>query len=274
LDAWRLRLRFWGVRGSTPTPLASHLVHGGNTSCLEVRLPDGGLFLFDAGSGARPLGLSLMEEFDSLPLSLNLFLTHFHWDHIHGLPFFAPLYREGVTARFHSSSPQLRHILRGQMAPPYFPVPFETMLANPEFALLDTQSVAFGPLRIYPFALCHPQGATGYRIEADGAAIVYATDHEHGDPRTDRILRDFAQGADLLIYDAQYTPEEHQRFRGWGHSTYLAAAETARDAGVKQLVLFHHDPSHDDDAMRKLTSSARQHFESTVAAAEGWTVEL
>ncbi|MGI8745770.1 MAG: MBL fold metallo-hydrolase [Bryobacteraceae bacterium] len=268
---FRLQLKFWGVRGSTPTPLTANLGYGGNTACLEIRLPNSEVYIFDGGSGARDLGLKLIDEFKNQKLALNFFLTHFHWDHIQGLPFFAPLYSPQNEVTFHSfrSEEQIRLTLEGQMSTPYFPVNFEFLAARRNFARIHGEAVRFGSLSVESFRLNHPQEAFGYRIESGGAVIVFASDLEHGDPKLDLTLRQYAEGADILVFDAQYTPDEYELRRGWGHSTWLEATRVARDSKVKQLVLFHHDPSHDDRTLDNIVGQARKFFENTNAAREG-----
>ncbi len=268
---YRLRVKFWGVRGSTPTPQLENLVFGGNTPCVEVRLPSGEVFIFDAGTGARNLGLDLQAEKGGDVLGVNFFLTHFHWDHIQGIPFFAPLYEARNSVVFHSfrAAGGIEDMLRGQMQNPYFPVDFEFMAARKEFVDVSEEVIKMSGLTIHPFPLNHPQGAVGFRLEKDGAVVVYATDLEHGHPELDKVLREYSQNADILIYDAQYTPEEYQKHQGWGHSTWLEATRVASDAQVKHLVLFHHNPSHDDRTTQQLVEAARLHFESTAGAQEG-----
>jgi phosphoribosyl 1,2-cyclic phosphodiesterase len=267
----RLAVKFRGVRGSIPTPVQENLGFGGNTACLEVRSGEGDLLMIDAGSGARQFGLELAAEFAGASLDLHLLFTHFHWDHIQGLPFFAPLAGRSNCVTFHSARPveEVHEILREQMRKPYYPICLEDFPAKKEFAETGCQPTRVGSIVIHPFSLNHPQGATGYRMEADGAVIVHASDLEHGDARFDSILRDHAQGADVLIYDAQYSPEEYESKKGWGHSTWLEAARVARDAQVKQLILFHHDPGHDDQTVQRFVDHARRTFENTEAAREG-----
>jgi len=269
-DSFRLQLKFWGVRGSIPTPQPENLGFGGNTTCIEIRLPNNEIVVIDGGTGLRYLGMSLMREFAHQKLSLCVLMTHFHWDHIQGIPFFAPLYLPANEISFYSDRPaeRLRDILEGQMSSPYFPVRFEHLAAQRHFLQIDPE-LRTGDLSIRSFQMNHPQGASGYRLERNGAVIVHASDLEHGDPKFDRILREQAESADVLIYDAQYTPEEYSSKEGWGHSTYVEAARTARDAKVKKLILFHHDPGHDDRFMQQLVADARRHFENTEAAAQG-----
>ena len=264
---FRIRAKFWGERGSIPTPMQENLGYGGNTTCVEIR-SGSDILIIDGGTGVRQLGLSLIQEFTSC--KLHFLTTHFHWDHIQGLPFFAPLFSPSNEVTFHSrhAPTQIEEILEGQMTQPYFPVDFHFLAAKRHFAGLTSEPHRHGSLSVQAFPMNHPQGASGYRIERDGAVIVHASDLEHGDPRFDRILRDHAQDADILIMDAQYTPDEYATKKGWGHSTWLEATRVARDSNVKQLVLFHHDPSRSDHAMDQIVSDARCEFENTVAARE------
>ncbi|HEY3838679.1 MAG TPA: MBL fold metallo-hydrolase [Bryobacteraceae bacterium] len=270
-----IRLKFWGVRGSTPTPQIENLRYGGNTSCLELRLPDNQSIIFDAGSGLRNLGSSLVKEANGTNLDLKVFLTHFHWDHIQGIPFFAPLFLPGNRVTFHSHcNGSLEEILEGQMARPYFPIDLASVAAKREFVDLDSQPATFSGVTVRPFPLNHPQGAVGYRIEIGKTVIVYATDLEHGHPRLDAVLREYAAGADLLVYDAQYSPESYPKYRGWGHSTWEEGVRVARDAGARQLLLFHHDPSYDDARLDEIAAVAGQAFDAVSPAREGSVVEF
>jgi len=276
MNSFRIELQLWGVRGSIPTPAPENLGFGGNTTCLELRLPSGDIIVIDGGTGARKLGFSLLERSRGKSLDLNVLMTHFHWDHIQGIPFFGPLYSAANRVTFHSTKPpeEVREILEGQMTHPYFPVQFELLAAHREFNHLASHPLELGGATVRTFPLHHPQGATGYRIEANGAVIVHACDHEHGDPGSDAILREYAGNADILIYDAQFTPGEYVTKRGWGHSTWLEATRVAKDAGVKHLVLFHHDPSHTDDQLRGIAEEARREFSSVDAGCEGCTFTL
>ncbi len=268
-----LTVKFMGVRGSIPTPGPENLGFGGNTTCLEEDSSSSGdVLVIDAGSGARKLGLSLAGEFAGRELNLHILFTHFHWDHIQGIPFFAPLFGPANSVTFHSTrSPDEVHgVLAGQMLDPYFPIGFDEMPARREFVQMECRASRLGGIQVHPFPLNHPQGATGYRLEAGGTVIVHASDLEHGDPPLDKLLREHAEGADVLIYDAQYSPEEYESKRGWGHSTWHEAARVARDAHVKQLILFHHDPGHDDRTVQSFVDQARRTFENTEAAKEGW----
>jgi phosphoribosyl 1,2-cyclic phosphodiesterase len=262
-----LTLTFWGVRGSIPTPQAGRLGFGGNTTCLELRWPGEPALIIDAGTGVRSLGLRLAQEAHR---KVNVFLSHFHWDHIQGLPFFAPLYGAEWEVAVHSAVDPARSqdVLAAQIARPCFPAG-EAIRARQTFHQMRTEGVQAGALRVRPFPLFHPGGATGYRVDAPGASVVYACDHEHGDREGDLSVRRAAEGADVLLYDASYTPAEYGKKRGWGHSTWLEAARAARDAGVKELVLFHHDPERDDEEVKRIVDDARGEFGAVRGAREG-----
>ncbi len=275
-DDYRLQLRIWGVRGSIPTPVRENLGYGGNTSCLEVRLPDDQVLVFDAGTGIRDLGNSLIEEAAGQALSLRVFFTHFHGDHINGLPFFAPLNYEGneITFHAHRTAVSLAEVLEGHIREPYFPVDFSDFPARRSLVEIDHEPMTLEGATVRPFPLNHPQGATGYRIESGGATIVYASDHEHGEPEIDAIVLEHSRNADILVYDAQYTPADYERHRGWGHSTWLEATKLAREAGVGRLLLFHHSPHRDDESLGEIVREAQAHFENTHAAREGSVLSL
>jgi len=272
----QLQMRFWGVRGSTPAPGKDKLVYGGNTPCVEIRDASGTILIFDGGSGMRELGQQLAAEFSEQDLTMHLFLTHFHWDHIQGIPYFRPLFAPATTLGVHSwtSSQETRRILDDQMRAPYFPVHLADVSARLRFEQMKSERVKLGGVSVESFPLNHPQGAYGYRIEAGGKSIVYATDLEHGDAQLDRVLRDYASGADVLIYDAQYNDEEYASHRGWGHSTWREATCVARDAGVGRLFLIHFDPTHTDADVAESERRAMAEFDAASAAREGLVVTL
>jgi phosphoribosyl 1,2-cyclic phosphodiesterase len=278
-----IEVRFWGVRGSIASAGREHAQVGGNTSCVEVRVTGPGrdraeesLLVLDAGTGLRPLGAELRG-----PVDVHLVLSHFHWDHIQGFPFFAPAYVPGN--RIHIYAPErcavggdVHAALAAQMRAPHFPVGLEAMRARLDFhAVAAGAEFPVGAARVRAAAGRHPNGVLAYRIDAGGRSLVYATDTEHepGGGCDEELLR-VARGADLLIYDAQYTTAEYAHKRGWGHSTPDAGARLATAAGVGQLVLFHHDPAHDDRQIAAIEAAARALFPSTIAAREGLILRL
>jgi len=272
-----MRIKFWGVRGSTPAPQPENMRYGGNTSCVEVRVDDN-LYIFDCGTGFRILGRALRREFNGRPVSAHVFVSHFHWDHIQGLPFFAPLYdnRENHF-QFHCSSRtrSLKQVFEEQMASPYFPVGLNEMQARRDFYDLEKARLDLGDVQLRTMWLNHPQGCMGFRLETKDGVMVYATDNEPGDTTYDQNVRELADGADVLIYDAQYLPEEYEaRRRGWGHSHWREAVNVAMESGAKELLLFHHDPDHDDACIDKVVREARNYYPCVRAAAEGMQIEL
>ncbi len=270
-------VKFWGVRGSTPTPQSENLRYGGNTSCVEVRVGDQ-IFIFDCGTGFRVLGHSLEKEFGARPFSAHVFVSHFHWDHIQGMPFFRPLYdAPNSHFVFHSSSRtrRLEQVMAEQMAAPYFPVDLAHMKAKRTFYDIEKGTLPIGDINVKTAYLNHPQGCLGFRIETKDGVLVYATDNEPGDAQFDKAVRKLAEGADLLIYDAQYLPEEYMaRRRGWGHSHWREAIDIVMESGAKELVLYHHDPDHTDTVVDKVVADARSYYANVRAAAEGMEIRV
>jgi phosphoribosyl 1,2-cyclic phosphodiesterase len=267
VSAHDLTVRFLGVRGSIATP-GKDFTAGGNTACVEVVAGDTRIIL-DAGTGLRTLG---EERMASGPRHSTILLSHLHWDHTCGLPFFTPIYVPGHRVEI-ASGPNgvLPHdqAIRALFQPPYFPVAFDDLggeVSTRELRANDRFTI--GDITVTMARLNHPDPVYGFRLDHGGQSIVYATDTEHFacvDPTLERL----ATGADILIYDAQYTPEEYPAKVGWGHSTWQAGAELARAAGVPQLVLFHHDPRRTDGQLAALEAEARAHLPGTVAAREG-----
>lgn len=268
---------FWGVRGGLPCSGPDVAVYGGNTACVELRC-GARTILFDAGSGIRPLGRRLLAE--GRGADLDLMVSHCHIDHLIGLPFFAPAFRPDATIRLwtgHRDGDERLHEAVAQlMTRPLFPITPETFAATlvyRDFAAGASFDMGDG-IALSTGSLNHPGGATAYRIDFAGRSFGYFTDHEEPGDGPDPALVALARGLDLLVLDASYTPDEIGGRRGWGHSTWAQAVALADAAGVKQLALFHHDPSHDDAAMAKIEADARKARSATFAARDGRTVTL
>ncbi len=265
-------VRFWGVRGSVATSDAGTQRYGGNTSSLEIRC-GGRLLLFDAGTGIRYLGNILVENDDAI--DADLFLTHTHFDHICGIPFFRPFFdrknRFRVWAGHLLPDHTLREVLEDMMMAPLFPVPptiFDATIEYKDFQV--GTDLRPGPgITIKTAPLNHPNGATGYRIEYDGRSICYLTDTEHVEGALDQTILGLIEGADMVIYDSMYTPDEYVLRKGWGHSTWVEGRKLCDAAGVKTFIIFHHDPDHDDDFMDKIAAEAALVRPGTIVAYEG-----
>jgi phosphoribosyl 1,2-cyclic phosphodiesterase len=276
------KLSFWGVRGSTPTVDPAAWRFGGNTPCLDLVAPDGTQFILDCGTGLRTLGSrwGMVDSFSSS--DTHIFVTHYHWDHIQGLPFFSPLYVEKNEFQFYSfrskflGRDSLRQVFETQMALPYFPVDFSAMTARRKFREVEgDESFRVGDNKVTARWLNHPQGCLGFRIETAAGTVAYATDNEPGDPALDRSLRELASDADIFINDAQFTPAQLASTRkGWGHSTWKEGVKVAREVNAKTLVLFHHDPDSTDRMVDAILRDARQEFDSVFAASEGMVITL
>jgi phosphoribosyl 1,2-cyclic phosphodiesterase len=270
-----LGLSFWGVRGSIACPSAEHVLFGGNTSCIELHAGASRIIL-DAGTGLRELGNRFNREGVK---EASLLLTHTHWDHINGFPFFTPAYALGRSFRImagHLGAGKVRNVLAGQMAEPVFPVPLEAMRAEllfEDFAAGDHFALGSG-VKVQTSPLNHPNGATGYRIEYEGKSVCYVTDTEHVVDKPDQRVLGLIEGADLVIYDASYTDEEFPSKIGWGHSTWQEAIRLCRVANVKRLAIFHHAPEHDDQFMLDLEQQAHEKWEGAFVAREKTTLTI
>ncbi len=264
-------VKFWGVRGSIACPGDSHRRYGGNTSCLEVRCGPH-LLIFDAGTGLRGLGVDLAKR---AAAAGDLFLTHTHFDHIVGLPFFGPMYDPNVRMRLWAGhlmpAMTLHDALSKFMAAPLFPVPPKVFCCNISYHDFKAgETLAPRPdVRLRTAPLNHPNGATGYRIEYGGQAICYVTDTEHVEDTPDATILELIRGADLVIYDSTYTDEEFPKYRTWGHSTWQEGVRLCEQAEARRLVVFHHDPGHDDSFMDAVATAAEAARPGTVVAREG-----
>lgn len=271
-----MKIRFWGVRGSIPVPGRETAVYGGNTTCIEVRGDDGTLVILDAGTGIFPLAQSLLSR---MPVTANIFITHSHWDHIHGLPFFTPLYVPGNVLRIHGAydvvaGRGIEHVLDAQLQYSYFPVREAEMRARIEYRTLDVGvPVDVGGLTVTPFLLNHPVVNFGYRIDGDGRSLFFTGDHEpwyNIHAPDDEGYADYAQivaeqqarldaalaGVRVLIADSSYTRAEYPSKVGWGHGVIEDHLSWARRLGVETLVCTHHEPTRGDAALEAMFAAA------------------
>ena len=299
-------VKFWGVRGSIPAPGPKTVLYGGNTSCIEVRLANGQLLIVDAGSGIREFGLWLMANDQKQgPLKTDILLTHTHWDHIHGYPFFIPAYIKGNEFTIHgpvSHAGNLEQIFSAQMDYTYYPIRFQSTGATVRFNELKETTIQIGAAKVTAYYLNHPILCLGYRIEADDRVVCTVFDHEpyanlfsvDGSLDTEEAqeaqeavdmanekIRSHIKDADLVIHDAQYHGEkEFSSHRGWGHSSFEYALETCIAANAKQVCFFHHDPTRDDSALDKIHISIQDTLKAngnkilTFQAREGLVVPL
>ena len=290
-------LRFWGVRGSVPTPGPSTIRYGGNTSCVEVRLGDE-VIILDAGTGIRLLGDALVRESAGTNLEVSLLISHSHWDHIQGLPFFAPAYQVGNGVRIYGcegARQGLHWILSRQMEQPHFPIPMREMVSEITITELKEAEFSLGQIHVASLALNHPGGSTGYRLSYDGQSVVYLPDNEPasygllGSPDApaatelgdlNREIIEFIRGADVAVMDAQYDALEYRDHVGWGHGCVDDVVRIAVAGKVQRLFLFHHDPDHDDDRVDQMVLRARELVQAlgsdlvVDAAKEGLTVPV
>lgn len=293
-----MKLRFWGTRGSIPTPGRTTVRYGGNTPCVEVRLSDDSLVIFDSGTGIRGLGDSLTAAGESV--TAHLAITHPHWDHIQGFPFFKPAFISGNELTIigaQSRSVTLRQMISYLMDKAYFPIQLNELKATIRFHPIKEETIPVAGATLTSMYVNHPEFAMGYRLTAGGKTVVYISDNEPFDREVARSMKnvdrkivdrfleskgdpnqrifDFARGADVLIHDTTYTPEEYVSHVGWGHSHYLFSLKVAYEAGVKKLVLFHHDQTHDDTKIDEILQTCRKEIKTRryafecVAAAEG-----
>jgi phosphoribosyl 1,2-cyclic phosphodiesterase len=297
-----MKIRFWGTRGSVPTPGKGTVRYGGNTPCVEVRLANDELIILDAGTGIRGLGDELIRK--GGPVKAHILISHPHWDHIQGFPFFKPAFVAGTELTIigsESNNAPLNRWISDQMNSTYVPVQIDQIKAKIAFRAIVEETLNIQGASVTSLYVNHPAFALGFRLEYKGKTIVYVSDNEpfdrelkdssrsvdnrviekyrasRGDPN-ERIY-DFARGADILIHDSTYTPEEYETHVGWGHSPYLFSLEVARRGGARKLVLFHHDPSHTDQDLDAMLDHCQREMRqqadpfTCVVAREGMEIE-
>lgn len=257
-----MKIKVWGSRGSIPVSGKDYLKYGGDTTCLDIRTKSGDIIIIDAGTGIRRLGNQLADEgcFD-----LNFIFTHAHWDHLMGFPFFKPLYFKRSIIRMHRCpfhSKFVETILSKVMAPPNFPVKYSDITAQLSYPDACPTEFEIGSVRVVPIALSHPNGGSGYKFIEDGKTFVFLTDNELGYIHPGGLqfedYLEYCGGVDLLIHDAEYTPEEYNTYMDWGHSVYTDALDLAQQAAVKKLGLFHLNPERTDEEMNKILKDCRR----------------
>jgi phosphoribosyl 1,2-cyclic phosphodiesterase len=273
-----MEIIFWGSRGSVPCFSKQKVHFGTNTSCIEVRVPGEERILFDAGTGIVSVGVHMERQGLNPEERIHLFFSHFHWDHIQGFPFFRPLYRKDITVNLYGrpradGRKGIEEAFSKQMTDPFFPLPFEALPANLVIVPV-TDPVHLVKSVVTPFSLNHPQHCYAYVVEAEGKKLVYATDTEPDGGDMDALLIRMAEGADILVMDANNSLEESSKRKGWGHSNWQECAYIAREARVGRLILFHHDPFHDDDEVQDKQRQAQKIFPDTICAYEGLRVRI
>lgn len=273
-----VRVRFWGVRGSLPAPGPETARYGGNTSCVDILTSDQQVVILDAGTGIRKLGLALAQEYPRRQVG-TLLISHTHWDHIQGFPFFMPAFTRHnrfVVIGQKRVGQKLENLLRGQVVEPYLPFEYAELKADLVIKEVDDgeRMIIGDETRLRVRELGHPGGCLGFRIENGDAAIAYCTDTTHPEGRINPNVLDLARDVDLLIHDSQFTPEQRRAFPSWGHSSWQEAVRAAAAARVKCLALFHHDPNATDDHLESVLREARAHFPHTILAQEGLALHL
>jgi len=272
-------VQFWGVRGSIPSPGLHTVRYGGNTPCVEMQA-GGKRLIFDGGTGLHVLGQSLLRQ---MPIEAHIFFTHSHWDHVQGFPFFSPGFVRGNDFHIYGAiapdGSTVEQRLNDQMLHPNFPVPLQIMQANLDFYNVKAgEPIKINDILVETAPLNHPGEAVGYRVNWRGGAAVYITDTEHFPDRLDENVMWLARNADILIYDSTYTDDEYHSPKspkiGWGHSTWQEAVKIAKAANVKTLVIFHHDPAHDDEFLDRVGEEAAVQFPGAIMARERMVLQV
>ena len=263
-------LKFWGVRGSRSTAESNKMEYGGDTSCIEIRTQNNELIILDMGTGLNNLGKSIIEE-EKPPTTINVFLSHYHWDHILGFLTFMPIYNSKYKINIYGNNKNtsINEISKKLLDKTFWPVSIDMLKAEINFIELNNKSVNISDVKITCNEHAHPNGATSYKISCKNYDIVYTTDCEHAEDNLSKNVIEFAENADILIHDSHFTPEDLETHKGWGHSSWEQAAQVAKLAKIKKLFLFHYSPEYDDSAVKKMEENAKNVFKETYAAKQG-----
>jgi ribonuclease BN (tRNA processing enzyme) len=269
-------ITFWGTRGSTPTPDKNKLEFGGDTSCIEFRSSDNEIVVFDMGSGLRRFGQYLLND-KTTPKNIHFLISHYHWDHLIGFLAFSPIFDASYTFTSHGKNEKLPlpKLTERLLDKSFWPVNLKMILAKLIFLEIKENEFTIGDnIKVMVASHGHPNGATGYRLECNGLSIVYITDCEHPVNDVNPNVVNLSKDADVLIHDSHFSPDEIDDHVGWGHSSYVQATQVAIQANVKQLVLFHHNPNHDDKKVAQLEKEAQKLFPNTISARQDMVLEF
>lgn len=269
-------IKFWGVRGSNPTPDKNKMEYGGDTSCIEVRTSNNELIILDMGTGIRNLGNKILSD-NTYPKTIHILLSHFHWDHIMGFLYFSPFYDKSYTFNvygFNKHTPTTS-FSKKILDPTFWPVSMDMLNANINFFDLDGEDLIIDSKTYINYINhSHPNTATSYRINTDGHAIVYTTDCEHPQKNLNDNVVEIAKNADILVHDSHFSNEDLKKHKGWGHSSSGKAIDVAKKANVKKLALFHYNPSYDDNTVLNLEKDSKKEFENTIASKQGLQINF
>ncbi len=273
----KTKIRFWGCRGSFPTSDKNQMKYGGDTSCIEVMTPDNNLIILDMGTGLKRLGHKIIND-TSYPKEINVFLSHYHLDHLHGFLMFAPIfdanYKVNIYSR-RSKNKGLKDVFDTLLQPEIWPITLNDLPADINFIDLDDNDIVINDnIRVLNSLHAHPNGAYSIKLQIFNHSIMYATDCEHPKHGLNQNVINFANNSDILIHDAQYTPEDLKKYVGWGHSSWENAVDVALKSNTKKLILFHHSPDYSDLELDDIEKKAKLHFPNLISAKQDLTIEL
>ncbi len=268
-------MKFWGVRGSRATAESDKMIYGGDTSCVEIRTNENDLILLDMGTGLNGAGKSILDD-KNPPKNINIFLSHYHWDHILGFLTFMPIYDKSYTINIYGNNKQtsINDISKKLLDKTFWPVSLDMLKAKINFLELNDQDIQLNNVKISCSEHNHPNGATSFKISINNFNIVYTTDCEHPNSNLNKDVIRFAKNSDILIHDSHFTPSDLVSHEGWGHSSWKQAADVAMQANVKNLFLFHFSPEYSDSKIEKIENEAKTYFSNTTAARQGLKIKF